>query len=303
MISQYVTFVVNNKCGSQAADLVSKYYFHFRGHFFDLLGEIIGATSICDKQGHDNITFGDGFHMGLRKKEGDPLLKLFNQFLQDRSPRTAMDTVYGRGLRNSIKQFSFHEFCNPVAGLSLSFQACALLSYDASNKGIFNVLHYAHSMFLPYTDNPRPSSMGTFSSCWSLLQQICGANATYREYNYLVSTGSRQIHEMMDNLTCKWQDMLIGHYIAATESGNIWPTGYNVPAGPMFLSRGDYTFGDFHNSMGDLSLALAAGIKEISTRCDKPSAKQLRLFYHRLNYFLYDELKLQTMTAMYLYPH
>ena len=148
--------------------------------------------------------------------------------------------------------------------------------------------------------------MGTFSYCWNLLQQICGHNASYDEYNYLVSTGSRQIHEVMDNLTCKWQDMLIRHYIAASEGGNIWPTGYNVPAGPMFLSRADYTFGDFHNSimsMSDLSFVLDAGIKEILARCNKTSAKQLRLFYHRLNYFLYDELKLQTMTAMYLYPH
>ncbi len=166
VISQYVPFIVNNKCGSQAANLVRNYYFQFRAQFNHPLDEILGPTNICHKQGHNNIT-GDGAFMEPGNREKGSLLILFHQILEHRSPGTAMNTVYGRSLRNSIKQFSFQEFCNPVAALSLSFQAYALLSYDASNKGIFNVLHNAHSMYLPYTDIPGPSSIGTFSYCWN----------------------------------------------------------------------------------------------------------------------------------------
>ena len=304
VISHYIPFIVNQKCGcgSQAADLVRSYYLYFRAHFNELLNEMGVPTDICDRRIHKNPTTADGARVGTENTDGRPIVRLFEQFIENNSPGTAMDTVYGRYLRSNIKGISVLEFCNPVSGLISSFQACVFLSYDASGKGMFNVLQYAHSTTMPYTDFPETSSMKILSSCWHLLQQICGANTTYLEYSYRVSTGSRQIQEMMNNVTCKWQDMLIGHYIAASEGGNIWPTAYNVPGRPMLLTRGIYTLGDFQNSVSDLSVALDAGIKEISGKCSKASAKRIRLFYHRLNYFLYDVLKLNDMIAKYLFP-
>ncbi len=56
------------------------------------------------------------------------------------------------------------------------------------------------------------------------LRQICGTNATYLDYEYHVSAGSRLIQSVMDNLTCEWQDMLLQYYLEAAEHGNIWPT-------------------------------------------------------------------------------
>ncbi len=302
VITHYIPFIVNRKCGSQAAVLVRSYYLHFRAHFNDLLDELGVPTNICHRKIHKNLTTVDGARMEPENFADDPLLRLFEQFIEDKSPGTAMDTVYGRHLRRVIEEASASELCNPVSGLLASFQACVLLSYDASGKEIFNVLQYAHSMTMPYTDFPETSSMETLSACWNLLQQICGANSTYVEYSYRVSAGSRQIQEMMNNVTCKWQDMLIGHYIAASEDGNIWPSGYNIPQRPMFLSRGIHTLGDFQNSLSDLSVALDAGIKEISSKCSKASATRIRLFYHRLKYFLYDVLKLQDMIAMSMSP-
>ncbi len=304
VISHHVKLIVSNRCGSQAADLVSSYYLYFREQFNNLLHDMAGINNICisSKKIPTNLTTGDGCRIRPETKHGQGRISLFKQFLEDKSPNTAMDTIYGHVVKNNIKGMSVAEFCNPVSAV-WPFQACVLLSYYASDKAMFNILQYAHSMTLPYTDFPRASSTETFGSCWNLLQQICGANASYHEYSYHVSTGSRQIERMMDDLTCKWQDMLIGHYIAASEGRNIWPTAFNAANGPMFLSRAIYTLGDFQNSMSDLSFALDAGIKEIATKCSKSSAKRIRLFYQRLHYFLYNVLKLQHMISVKLYPH
>ncbi len=259
VISHHVPFIVNGKCGSQAANLIRTYYFYFRAQFNDVLDKMGVRTNICDKNSHNNPTRGIENHMTPENIHVEPPLRSFEQFLEDRSPGTALDTEYGRFVKRVIKDTKVQKFCDPVYALATSFQACLLLSYDISGKGMFNVLHYAHSMTLPYTDYPRALTMKRVNSCWSLLQQICVANSTYFEYNYLVSTGSSHIQTMMDNLTCKWQDMLIGHYIATSEDGNIWPTAFNVPKRPLLLSRGIYTLGDFQNSMSDLSLALVGG--------------------------------------------
>ncbi len=209
VFSHHIPFIVNTKCGAQTADLVNSYYLYFRAHLNELLSEMLGPTNICDEKNHNNIlTTGSEDRTVPESIHSNPLCRLFDQFLEDRSPGTAMDTVYGHKLRNNINTIPVEEFCNPASGLGWSFQACTLLSYDPLNKGPFNVLQYAHSTTLPYTDLPQPSSMETLSSCWNVLQQICGANASYFEYSYRVSTDSRQIHEIMNNLTCKWQDML-----------------------------------------------------------------------------------------------
>ncbi len=100
---------------------------------------------------------------------------------------------------------------------------------------------------------------------------------------------------MMDDLTCEWQDTLIRLYIEASEHGNIWPTTVNANNGPMFLSSGNYPHGSLTNSMSDLISVLSLGVKEISERCSMASAKRIKLFYQRVKYVLYVEMKFMDM--------
>ncbi len=80
---------------------------------------------------------------------------------------------------------------------------------------------------------------------------------------------------MMDYLTCEWQD--------------------NAPGRPMLLSNGSYTFGKLIKSMSELLSVVNRGVKDISARCGMASAERIKLFYHRLSYTWYGEVKLLKM--------
>ena len=290
VISQDISFIVDRKCGSYTADLVRDFYLYFRTRFNHLLNKIGFPTNICDKD--PRIT--DRLYAAADNKEsGGTLSRLFDQFLEENSPGTAMDTVYGHFLRSVIKTIPDREFCDPFGALIPSFRACFLLSYDPSGKARFNVMLYAHAVSpVPYAPFPDSSSLNIFGACWNILQQTCGANASYYDYKYRVSAGSRKIQRLMDNLTCEWQDTLIQKYIEASEHGNIWPTGMNAPARPMCLSRGYITFGSLANSMSDLLSVVNRGVKEIASRCSMASAKRIIEFYDRLKYGWYNQIKL-----------
>ncbi len=296
VIHHDVSFIVRDKCGVHAADIVRSYYIYYRRRFRDFLDEAGYCSAICDKetkgtQGNTTEIEANGV---VAPEDDVAFITLFDHFLEENSPGTAMATIYGRSVRYALQTIKYMEFCDPPFPLSLSFEACLLLSYVRSGKGVFNILEFAHSVILPFPIYTGSSSK-VFRSCWNLLQQICGANTSYHEYSYRVSAGSREIQRMMDNLTCGWQDMLIGRYIEASEQGNIWPTGYNAPENPLFLSSGIYSLGNLGDSMADLLRVVNQGVKEISARCSKSSAKRVSLFYHRLNYSWYDTLKLLQM--------
>ncbi len=290
VISQDVSFIIDRKCGSHAAELAVNFYLYFRTRFNSVLGKIGFTSNICDKpSGRDYAT------PTVIESDGTST-RLFDRFLEENSPGTAMDTAFGHDLGAYLKSIPAREFCNPLRKLRVSFLACVLLSYDPSGKASFNILQYAHSvLYSPFTPSPDSSSLTIFRSCYNLLRQVCGANATYFEYEYLVSAGSRAIQRMMTNLTCEWQDMVMRLYIEASEHGNIWPTGYNAPARPMCLSNGIYTFGRIASSMSDLFYVVSQGAKEISAKCSITSAKRIKMFYRRLKYAWYTEIKLLYM--------
>ncbi len=260
--------------------------------------------NICDKETRGNPTIDRVYVAPDYTRNDEMFRKKFYHFLDENSPGTGMDTAFGAFVRNTIKILPDRDFCDPTAGLLAPFQACHLLSYDPSGKARFNVLLYAHVIasepFEPLIDS---SGLKMFQSCWKLLQQICGHNATYYEYNYRLSAGSREIQRMMDNLTCEWQDMLIGHYIEASEHGNIWPTTLNMPGNPLFLSSGRSTFGSLTNSLSGLISIVSRGVKEISAKCGMVSAKRVRLFYDRLQYNFYAELHLYNMVQKVFSPY
>ena len=243
VISHDATFIVDRKCGSNAADLVRDFYLYYRTRFTGLLSKAGLPTIICDKQTRRKPAIGSLYATPDHTPDDGIFRKSFEQFLEKHSPGTAMDTPYGDTVRAALALVSDREFCNPITGLPTPFHACLLLSYDPSGKGRFNILSFAHYVSLPFSPYPDSSSLKIFRSCWNLLQQMCGQNTSYLRYTYHVSAGSRAIQSVMDNITCEWQDMLIRLYIRASEQGNIWPTGANADRRPMFLSGGRNSYG------------------------------------------------------------
>ncbi len=292
VISHDIAFIVNRRCGSHAADLVCRYYLYFRSSFNSILSKIGFLNNICDKETRRNPTIDRADTAPVDTPTGGIFSRLFDTFVEEKFPGTAMDTEYGAILRSEIQSLSDQEFCDKFLGVQLPFQACLYLSYNPSGKAKFNILQYAHAVSItPFTPYPDSSSLTIFHSCWNLVQQICGPNATYIGYTYHVSAGSREIQRMMDDLTCEWQDTLIRLYIEASENGNIWPTGDNGNKRPMFLSSGILPFGSLTNSMSDLISVVSRGVKEISAKCSLTSAKRIMLFYERIKYSWYDEIK------------
>ncbi len=297
VITHDVSFIIDRKCGSQAADLVRDYYLYYRTRFSSVFSKMGFPANMCDKETRGNLTIDRVYAAPDYPEKDGTLGGHFYQFLEENSPGTGLDTAFGASLKYYIKTVADRDFCDPLAvALSATSQACLLLSYDPSGKARFNVLQYAHSLYiLPFGPFPDSSSLKMLHSCWNLLQQICGHNTTYFEYIYRVSAGSREIQRMMDELTCVWQDLLIEHYIEASEHGNIWPTALNAPHNPMFLSSARFTFGSLTNSLSDLLSVVSRGVKEISAKCGIPSAKRIKLFYNRLQYNFYPTLWLSDM--------
>ena len=295
VLSHHAFFIIDRKCGSHAAYLVRDFYLYFRTRFNSVLGKMGFTTNICDKKTRRNPTIGSVSAVPDDTKRDGVLNRSIDQFLEENSPGTAMDTAWGRFIRVTIASMAEKEFCDPVLG-TIKFQACLFVSYNPSGKARFNVLPYAHSVG-PYNFAPFPdsSSLKLFRSCWNILQQMCGPNTTYYEYEYRISAGSREIQKMMDNVTCEWQDMLIRLYIEASEHGNLWPSTVNANQAPMFLSSGNYPYGSLTNSMSDLISVLSPGVKEISAKCSMASAERIKLFYQRLKYYLYIEIKLANL--------
>ncbi len=267
------------------------FYLYFRTRLNGVLSKIGLPSNICDKEARRKPAT-VGLFATPDNTPGDGILsRSFEQFLEKNSPGTAMDTPYGHMLRVNLALVPDRKFCNPPIELKRASEACLLLSYDPSGMARLNILQFAHSVGMPFSPYPDSSNLKIFRSCWNLLQQICGQNTSYLQYSYHVSAGSRGIQRMMDNITCEWQDMLIRLYMKASEQGNIWPTGLNADHRPMFLSTGWYTHGGLTHSMFDLISVVTRGVTEISARCSTASAKRLGLFYSRLKYFWYIELK------------
>ncbi len=298
VLSKDVPIIISRRCGSRAADVVRDFYFYYCTRFNTFLGKTGFSINICDKKTKGSL-INNQRHSSAPPDSGGPAIssRSFDTFLEDNSPGTAMDTIFGQLLKASIKNIPEKEFCYALSAFSATFEACLFLSYDKSGKGLFNVLQFAHSMMLPVATFPDSSSIRMFRSCWKILQQTCGANSSYYEYNYRVLSGSRNIQRMMDNLTCEWQDMLIRHYIEASEHGNIWPTGWNAPERPLFLSTGIQTLGRYGNSLSLLVQVLSSGINEISAKCGVLAGNRINMFYQRLKYNWYNVLKLQYLYA------
>ncbi len=166
VISHDVTFIVDRKCGSHAADLVRDFYLYHRTRFNGALRKMGLPTNICDKETRSHPTTDRVYTAPDDAQTDRTFSKLFDQFLEENSPGTAMDTAFGHSLRNAINNTPVRKFCDPLTRVDLSFEACSLLSYHPSGKARFNILQYAHSVNVAYfTPFPDSSSLTIFRSC------------------------------------------------------------------------------------------------------------------------------------------
>ncbi len=286
--------IINEACGVHAARLMIDYFIYFRETFDSLLKQLGLHLSVCDTD-HEVIPeifnrpetaddHPDSQHWRVNTE--------FDQFLDQYSEGTALDTLYGHAMRHYIKNIPTSGFCDPNA-LLVPFGACFLLQHDQSERGIFNVIYFAHGTVDPFLDYPQQSSLERFRACRNLLVQMCGANATFYDYVVDAVSGTSDIDIMMENITCQWQDTLIKHYIRTSGAGSLWPTVFSLARRPLFLKPLVYSYGRLMQVSADLRDHLSGGISELTVRCGRKAGARLERFYETLSYAWYNFLKLQ----------
>ncbi len=100
----------------------------------------------------------------------------------------------------------------------------------------------------------------------------------------------------METVGCKWQDMLLPHYIHASRV-TVWPIVTQCLVNPMSIDDADHS----STVMDDLDTVIALlqpGVEEISWKCGPQPAKRLRLLLNKLRFLQRDALEFA-----YLYMH
>ncbi len=307
VISHDIPVVIAEKCGLDAANFVTKYFMRLRHSFSALLNKTGLSANVCDVDSIDdgrNVIVSDTARKisGVNYQDRSSMTKEsmileFDNFLEDNSYGTALDTFYGREILVTVKNISTGLFCR--AGLKLKYpvMACVYLAHDRQVPALFNILQFAHSLEHPFMDYPHRTSMELLNSCWSLLEQICGRNMSYYDYVYTLISGTWEVQTIMDNLTCKWQDTLIKRYIEVSEDGNLWPTPFNFPQRPLSLSTGQHTFRDYVSSMSELDCGLRGAIEAVSERCNSTGGDSIDRLLQRIRFYWYDYLQLAAMSV------
>ncbi len=274
---------------------------YLRRTFSALLNETGLTANVCDMDnvgGRRKAAVLDSVRQisGVNYRNSPSMTKVstileFYKFLQDNSPGTALDTFYGRILLNVTKKIPTTRFCQADGIMSSPVRACFLLAHSRQVPAVFNILQFAHSITECFMDSPHRPSVELLNSCWSMLEQICGRNVSYFDYQYTLISGTWDVQKITDNLTCKWQDTLIKRYIEASEDGNLWPNTYSFLGRPLFLSSGEHTLGAFANSLSELFSVIHGSIETISVRCGETAGNSINRLLRRLRYYWYDNLQ------------
>ncbi len=160
----------------------------------------------------------------------------FLRLLEITASGTALDTVYGQlFLMPTPEKFSGEELCT-VFPAYLAYYACVLSSDYESEMTNFNILQFAQRIIpIPYHGS-HCNRLEQFTTCWNLLQQICGPKVRGLEQHANLLVESCKILSEMHLAGCHWQDMLLPYHIQASQM-TAWPLAGQCIHNPMYLEN------------------------------------------------------------------
>ncbi len=154
---------------------------------------------------------------------------------------------------------------------------------DISETNRFNVLQFAHQILYFVYHGSQCSRLEQFTTCWNLLQETCSAKVRgFALHANLLVVGCK-IQNQMDAAGCHWQDMLLGHYIRASQL-TAWPLGGQATASLMYLEHTASYKANITEDLDRLIDILRPGAKEVSQRCGIQIGKLLKSFLSKLQY-------------------
>ncbi len=252
------------------AYFVQNYLVYLQASLSQALQDVGLESNICDQTiSSDLMPNRPPLLTGLTKHGISGLLDIT-------APGTALDTICGKYILAYLHSLSGKELCTPFNAY-YAYVACTLSSDDSSEKEKFNILQFASGM-LPITyHGTNCNRLEHFTSCWNLLQQLCGHKARGLEQHATLLVEGCKIQSELDTVGCHWQDMLLPHYIQASRV-TVWPMVFQCLGDPMYLD--DSHYGSYSNVVADLDTAISLlqpGVDEISRKCGSQSAKRIRL--------------------------
>ncbi len=284
---------VENQCGNMAAVLVQDYILYLQGWAARALESARLDPDICH---HDVDSTGADTYMSsqyARPSHIQPASSPYTQLLRlakEGTPGSALDSVWGRPVVGYLERIG-DKICYDETSLFASFYVCLLSSEDTSARSRFNILQFSHQI-IPLFDNHGSSCTRVthFIECWKLLQETCGSRVRgLALYATLLIEGCK-IQNLMDNIGCHWQDMLIWHYMEASRR-TAWPFVSQASHNPMWLDKSVYNVKTVQKDLGKVISLLQPGVDEIASKCGREPAVGLRRLLHKISYLQNDALK------------
>ncbi len=169
-ITTCVRPLIDDYCRVMAADFVQ--------HYIMYLHDWIGQAFLSAGLSYDICEHDIGSNYTLDIPRLPPLHDNFGflRWLEMTAPGTALGTVYGQlVLMPTLKKFSGEELCTPWP-VYFAYSACVMSSDVESEMTKFNIVQFAHRIVpVPYHGS-HCNRLEMFTTCWNLLQEICGPN-------------------------------------------------------------------------------------------------------------------------------
>ncbi len=280
VICNCVKYIVEDHCGTLAADLVQNYLIYLQDRFGEAFESAGLDSNICDSDISSGVVPSTCSRrpvpLGHTKFDIDGLLKIT-------APGTALDTVGGKALMAYVSGLSGEEICT-TSNAYIAYSVCVMSSDDRSEKNKFNIVQFSHQITVLLYHGTQCNRLESFTSCWNLLQEICGPKVRGLEQHATLLTEGCKIQSEMDTVGCHWQDMLLEHYIQAG-AVTVWPITVQCLVNPMSLDDPHYT--SFNSLIADLDTVISLlqpGVEEISSQCGSQSADRLRILLQKLRY-------------------
>ncbi len=258
VITTCIRPLIDDYCGAMTADLVQHYLLYRLDWFDQAYGSVRLSSDICDNDIGSSYSPDVPRIPPLHGKLG------FHKVLEMAAPGTALDTAFGMFVIYEVQSVSVEELCEYG---TIAYSGCVMSSDDKSERSKFNILQFAHRLILsvPYHGS-HCNRLEVFTACWNLLQEICGPKVRRFEQHATLLVEGCKIQSEMDTAGCHWQDMLLSHYIRASQV-TVWPLGGQCTNNPMWLECKGYHINVVTKDLDKVVSLLQPGVEEISRIC------------------------------------
>ncbi len=287
-LSSCVRPIVEEGCSASSASLVQAYITHVQDWIGQVLESVGLKADICDSRNLGDSSPARDLFRNVQPRDSEDVTE-FGRNSESENVDSALDSAYGRNLLAEVQKMNDGELCSSSSATYRAYTACVMSADDKTQQSSFNVLQFAHQILpVPY-HGAQCGQLGHFSECWERLQQVCGPRVRGLEQHATLLLEGCQIQTLMHRSECNWQEMLMPHYIKASDVTR-WPLTMQGLKNPIFMDHG-VVHEDLAMAMDTVISLLQPGVEEISRRCGTEPAGRLQSVLGQLRYIQHDAMK------------